>query len=355
MPEGWTAAAKELIKVVEGQTVSNVDLTLIRGGIVIGRVTDQDTNEPIADHVISFHDAARPESQAAVHGTETDKTGVYRFRAAPGRTLVYTSAPEGYQDVGQVKKYVEIVEGETAAVDFQFSKGIGLMGRILTKTGEPVAGARVTDVWDWYKEYGNSDELGTFTIGGLRSGQKLSLRAEHGGLRLRGKTEVEVQPDASVEIQMEQYERVKVSGRVVSREGKPMPSVNIELMRWDRQRNMGSSTIVTVTDGDGRFREIGLIVGDEYVISAAAEGYRTAETETFTATTEMAQIADLILLPVDSPFFLEGRITDTTGVPVRGARILIQQSSETLGGAHRRKRRLPVGKPFYGCCHRTGH
>ena len=102
--------------------------------------------------------------------------------------------------------------------------------------------------------------------------------------------EVEIQPSASVEIQMEQYERVKVSGRVVSREGKPMPSVNIELMRWDSQRRMGLSTIVTVTDGDGRFREIGLIVGDEYVISAKAEGYRAAKTEMFTAAAEMTQI-----------------------------------------------------------------
>ena len=108
-------------------------------------------------------------------------------------------------------------------------------------TDEPVAGARVTDV-DGYREYGGSDELGIFTIGGLRSGQTLKLRAEHGGLRLRGKAEVKVQPGASVEIQMEQYERVKVSGRVVSREGEPMPSVNINLMRWDSQRHRGCET-----------------------------------------------------------------------------------------------------------------
>ena len=183
-------------------------------------------------------------------------------------------------------------------------------------------------MWDWYKEYGRSDELGAFTISGLRSGQRLGLRAEHSGLRLRGKVEIEVQPGASVEIQMEQYERVKVSGRVVSRAGEPMPSVNIDLMRWDPQRRMGQSTTVTVTSGDGWFREIGLIVGDEYVISAKAEGYREAETEMFTATTEMTQIADFSLFPVDSRFFIEGRITDTFGVPVRGSRIFIQQGSE---------------------------
>ena len=327
-PEGWTAVAQELIRVAEGQTVSKMDLILVQGGFITGRVTNQDTNEPIADHHISFHDAARPESQAAVHGTETDENGAYRFRAAPGRAMVYTSAPEDYQDIGQIKKYVDVVEAATIAVDFQFSKGIELMGRILTEAGEPVVGARITDMQVWHKEYGISDKLGTFTIGGLRSGQKLGLRAEDSELRLRGKTEIEVQPGASVEIQMKQYERVKVSGQVVNRAGEPIPSANISLMRWDPQRRRGRSGVVTVTDGDGWFREIGLIVGDEYVISARADGYREAGTEQFTATAEMSQIANLVLLPVGSQFFIEGRITDTSGVSVRGARVTTQQNSE---------------------------
>ena len=327
-PEGWTAIAKELIKIAEGQTISKVNLTLVRGGFITGRVTDQDTNEPIANHHVSFYDAARPKSQAAGHSTETDENGVYRFRAAPGRAMVSTSAPEGYQNIGPVRRYVDVVEAETFAVDFQFLKGVELIGRILTEAGKPVAGVRITDVQEWYKEYGKSDELGVFTVGGLRAGQKLSLKAEHGELGLRGRAEVEVQPGASVEIRVEQYERVKVSGRVVNRAGEPMPSANISLMRWDPQRRRGRSGIATVTDGNGWFREIGLIVGDEYVISAKAEGYREAKTEMFTATAEMTQIADFILLPVGDQFFIEGRVTDTSGVPVRGARVLTQQSSE---------------------------
>ena len=327
-PEGWTAVAKELIKVVEGETVSNVDLTLVQGGFITGRVTDRDTGEPIANHYIRFHDAARPKSQAAGHGTATDENGVYRFHAAPGQARIYVGT-SGYQATEQAKKLVEVVEGETVVVDFQLSKGIELIGQILTKAGEPVAGARITRARDWHTEYGRSDESGEFTISGLQSGQNLSLKAEHSGLRLRGRAEVEVQPGALVEIRMEQYERVKVSGRVVSREGEPMSSVSIYLMRWDSQRRMGQSTTVAVTGGDGRFQEIGLIVGDEYVISANAAGYREVETEGFTATAEMTQIADLILLPTGGQFFIEGRVTDTSGEPVRGAR-LVCQGGETL-------------------------
>ncbi|MDE0301455.1 MAG: sigma-70 family RNA polymerase sigma factor [Candidatus Poribacteria bacterium] len=176
-PEGWTAVAKEQIKVVKGQTVSNMDLTLVRGDFITGRVTDQDTSEPIVNHHVGFHDAARPESQAAGHGTETDETGAYRFRAAPGRARVFVSAAHGYLDVGQTRKHVDVVEGENVAVDFQFSKGAELAGRVLTEAGEPVAGVKITDMRERYKGYGRSNESGAFTVRGLRVGQKLTPKS----------------------------------------------------------------------------------------------------------------------------------------------------------------------------------
>ena len=330
-PEGWRAVAQENIQVDEGQTVSNIDLTLVRGGFITAQVTDRDTDEPIANSYVSFIP-----SGALGHGGRTDETGIYRFYAAPGRVLVSISAPPGYLDIGHIQKHVDVVEAETVAVDFQFSKGIDLIVRVLTVTGEPVSGARISDISDvreWYKEYGRSSENGEFTVRGLLPGQKLTLKAEHSGLGLRGTAEVEVQPGAPVEIRMERYERVKVSGRVVDREGEPITTANIELTRWYRQLHMGRSSTVAVTDGDGWFREIGLIVGDEYVIRANAEGYRGAETETFTAIAGMTQIPDLILSPASADrYFIEGRVIDTAGAPVRGARVYITQPQfwETL-------------------------
>ncbi len=325
-PDGWTAVAKEHIVVVEGQTVSGVDLILVQGGFITGRVTDRDTGDPIANHHISFHDAARPQSQASVHGTHTDETGVYRLRAAPGSALVYTSAPNGYLGgIRLVSKQVVVVESETVTADFQFSKGIELRGRALTSAGKPVSGAKITnitDVSDWFREYGNkTDEQGEFTVAGLEAGRKLVLKAEHSKLGLRGKAEVEVQPGASVEIQMERYDRVKVSGRVLNRRGEPIPSVNVFLMhQWDGQDDPRLGSTVTVTDGGGRFRDIELIVGDEYVIRADADGYLPAETGMFTPDSQMTQVSDLILLPAPTdPYFIEGRVTDNTGEPVGGA------------------------------------
>ena len=157
----------------------------------------------------------------------------------------------------------------------------------------------------------------------------LGLKAEHSGLGLRGAVEIEVRPDASVEIRMERYGEVKISGRVIDHEGKPMRSMNVHLTRWAPQRGTGYGTDVAVTDDDGWFREIELIVGDEYTISVELEGYRRTETERFTAMAEMTQIADLVLLPAGGQFFIEGRVTDTSGEPVRGVQLGISQ-----GGQH---------------------
>ena len=335
-PKGWTAVAKEFVTVSAGQTV-NLDLTLIRSGFITGRVTDQDTNEPIANHRIRLNDAARPEgSQLRDHHTITDTTGAYLFDAAPGRVLVHTNPPRGYQDsgqtevsnIGQIQRHVEVVEGETVVVDFQISKGMKLVGQLLTETGEPVAGARISSTWARYGPYSISDELGRFTVVGLRPGQKLGLKAEHSGLKLRGMAEIEVQPGVPIEIRMKSYGRVKVSGRVIDHEGKPMPSMEVQLTHWDLQRHIGNVTNVAVTDDDGRFREIELIVGDEYEIHVELEGYRRAETKQFAATAEMTQIADLVLLPAGGEFFIEGRVTDTAGEPVSGVRLSIGQQSQ---------------------------
>ena len=326
-PEGWTAVAEERIKVVGGQTLSGVDLTLVRGGFITGRVTDRETGKPIADHRISFHDAARPRSQASVHGTQSDQTGAYRFRAAPGPALVYTSAPEGFLGV-RPEQYVDVDEGKTVTVNFQFTKGIGLKGRILTESGEPVDGARVTDVRDWSKNYGRSNKQGEFAVDGMQVGRKLGLNAEHRGLRLRGTAEVEVQQGASVEIQVEEYHQVKVGGRVVDGTGEPIPSVKITLTRWDSQLHMGWGTTVALTDGDGGFRDIALIVGDQYAISASAEGFWNAKTDLFTATAEMDQIPNLTLVPAVGQFFIDGRVTDTSGKPVQGASVNVHHQSQ---------------------------
>ena len=303
-PEGWTAPARLGIEVSEGQTASNMDLNLIRCGLITGRTSDKDTDEPLRGVIIYFHDASRPESQLSRHSAEPDETGVYRFHAAPGRVLVTASAPPGYQDIGEVRRYVDVTEGESVTVDFKFSKGMELVARTLTEAGEPVPDAWVAEELAMNNRIGGrSNESGEYIIRGLRPGQLLRLTADQRELGLSGATEVEVEPGKSIQIQMEQHGKLKVSGRVVDEKGEPMPSVSISMSPWSRQRKFLVATNVSVTDSDGRFQAVGLVDGEEYIIHANmnSEEYYGATSGPFTATAEMDDLADLVVkkLPPD--------------------------------------------------------
>ena len=327
-PAGWTAAANAVIKIAEGQTASKVDMTLVRVGYVTGRVTDRDTNDPIANYDISMYDAARPAPQKRSHSMQTDESGTYRFSAAPGSGLIFGSPPQGYQTEDYIDKNVHVVEAETLVIDFQFSKGTPSIFRTLTETGDPVAGARITDSFGGRRDYGISNEHGELTVHGLRHGQRLVLTAEQSELKLRGSADGEFQPGASVEIRMKPFKLVKVSGRVVNSNGEPIPSARINRHRWDPLRHTVIVSGVAVTNGDGWFREVGLIDGVQYKISAKAGGYWREVTEEFTATEGMSQIDDFVLRPADGRFFIEGRIIDSRGEPVIGARLESTQQGQ---------------------------
>ena len=319
----WTAVAREYVEVSEGQVVKDMNLELVKGGFITGKVTYKDSGEPIPGHGISFYDASRPESQASIRGATTDENGFYSFRAAPGKAKVYTWAPGGYQ-FGFAEKYVEVKEGETLSdVDFQFQEAVLLTvnGKTLSSDGKPVPGAIVSDRGDPSTEYGVSDKDGRFTIPGLISGQRLSMTAEQRGLQLRGYADVEVQPDSEVEIVLQKYETISVSGRVVSEAGVPIPSAGVHLVRWDRELHRGVGTSAGMTNSMGEYTLSGLIVGDEYRVSASAGGYRDGGTEMFTATADTSRLGDIVLLP-PGDFFLQGMAMDTDGKPVAGAQVM---------------------------------
>ncbi|MBO0857763.1 MAG: carboxypeptidase regulatory-like domain-containing protein [Chloracidobacterium sp.] len=81
------------VTVSEGQTTSNIDLTLARGGVITGRVTDEEGRPVIAERIgLSMVDAnGQPQSfnGGTRFGNETDDRGVYRLYGLPaGRYLV---------------------------------------------------------------------------------------------------------------------------------------------------------------------------------------------------------------------------------------------------------------------------
>ena len=79
------------VVVAEGENVEGIDLALVRGGVITGRVTDAD-NRPIIDQPVELFraDAFKPPANQQprqpvfpINRTMTDDRGIYRFFAIP--------------------------------------------------------------------------------------------------------------------------------------------------------------------------------------------------------------------------------------------------------------------------------
>ncbi len=118
---GLVAAAAEGVSGAKGTTVSVPDLVLTPGGIITGTVTDKATGRPIMGATVMSYGPHSPESSAAVISAQTDRSGTYRLRVAPGRSRVYVSDTFTQQSGADPNRYLEVAEGQTKTQDFQIT------------------------------------------------------------------------------------------------------------------------------------------------------------------------------------------------------------------------------------------
>ena len=116
----WVAIPTKQIDVSEGGLVEGMDLKLIEGGILTGKVVDIDTHKPIQGVGIG----AIGEADSYSWGSKSGPDGVYQLRTVPGFVRIYVNSDTsqlGYhypQDQGEQKVNVE--NGQTLAdVDFK--------------------------------------------------------------------------------------------------------------------------------------------------------------------------------------------------------------------------------------------
>ncbi len=143
-PDGWTAIARENVECKEGQTVEDLAVELIRGGVVTGKVTEKGTDRPAPGVYISAHGPARP---APRHRATTDKNGQYSLRLAPGKNELRVSSggAYSYERMSPQQCLVDVIDSQTkAGVDFQVVPQRKVVGVAVDTSMQPVAGAQVT-------------------------------------------------------------------------------------------------------------------------------------------------------------------------------------------------------------------
>jgi hypothetical protein len=156
------------VTVSEGQTVSNVDLTLARGGVITGRVIDGDGRPVIAERVnltmVDSDGRLAPFNTGNRFGYESDDRGVYRIYGLPAGRYLVSAGGGDRPGVSRrirypVTYYPDVVEQEQAKpveVQTDFSaedidihlgeplKTYAVVGRVVdADSGQPMPGLPV--------------------------------------------------------------------------------------------------------------------------------------------------------------------------------------------------------------------
>lgn len=171
-PYGYYGTGKTVL-VAAGEDVTDIDIKLVRGGVITGRVTDAD-GKPVVEERINLQMLDQsgkltrtPDSVSTNYQMgQTDDRGVYRYYGLPaGRyRLSVGSEPYGFSRTGSHTYYkltfypdandaarasiVELQEGgEATNIDIHVghsAQTYTAMGRVLNaENGEPLAGVRL--------------------------------------------------------------------------------------------------------------------------------------------------------------------------------------------------------------------
>ncbi len=109
------AIAVKALGVEPGKTIKDVDIPMVKGGFVVGKVFDATgkvVEPPLGQpQSVAHYGPARPRTGAAVTSTTIKDDGTYRLRIAPGRNYVYLMD-------GGAGAWVDVAAGQEGAARF---------------------------------------------------------------------------------------------------------------------------------------------------------------------------------------------------------------------------------------------
>ena len=354
----WTAVAREKLPVGDGQDVGGVDLTLIEGVVVRGRVIAKDTREPIKDISVGAHGPAHPRSGGWVQSAQTDERGEWTMRVPPGKHYFYLAStpPAGYAADAQMGRDVNVTAAagaspaqHSASVDFVLERTPGkpVAGRVVGPDGRGIAEAVVSVELEqsfspFLSQQVTTDREGRFAFKSLPPGSQ--LRASRGGVGgMRTIKPVKVTGgERDVTLTVLPAVRIALTGRVLDPAGKLVPRATVALTVWNGSMGLGTGGVDV--DAGGRYTIKNLEPDKKYTLEAKAPGYGVAQAQAKIALDDKA-LGDALAktpIPLEQPplvlkraaSFVSGTVVDDAGKPV-GDIVINVQGRDTVSQSKR--------------------
>lgn len=286
-PQGFGGTGKA-VNVSEGQTVSQIDFAMARGGVITGRVTDNNGRPIIAERInlttVNETGQARPAFGGNRAGVETDDRGVYRAYGLPAGKYLVSAGNDGGNRIapGQVRRanyprtfhpaateqaeaqVVEVTAGsEVEGIDIVLAgpmKAFAVVGRAVdAQTGQPVSGVPISVAkvarggrgaqMPGPANTGSTNEKGEFRIAGLLPGtysasvpaMSFANGAASSSEYFSEATSFEITSDDTSGVELRVHRGASITGTVAI-EGSNDPSLTdrlSQLMIFATSRNQG--------------------------------------------------------------------------------------------------------------------
>ena len=320
LQKNWTAAGHEWLKVESGQAVKGIDFSLIKGGIIKGKVITADTAEPIVTD-IGVHGPAHPQSSSMIESVKTNADGEYSVRVPPGLQHVYISGmlPDAYRQPQQDTRDIKVDDGETTRLDFRLQRreGENVKGVVIGVDGKPSADVVVmtrSQQGRLGNSSANTDAQGRFHFDALPV--DTTIEVKNGDIAT---AEPAVVRKGQAEIRLQLVRRVKLDlkGLITDEENKPIAGARVRLNQSFGNYGIGDPQ-PHMTGPDGRYEIKNLYADNQYGIAADADGFgeSQAKLELKADTKELPTLK----LPRASET-TGGVVVDETGKPVAGVTV----------------------------------
>ena len=335
----WVAAALEGMQVKEGETIRVADLLLTAGAIVEGTVTDENTGKPLANISVGSYGPHRPRSSAAIISTETDAEGRYRLRVAPGVSYVYIAGE--FDDYLMPAQGVDITlhSGEIKTQSFRLRKGLTLSGELVDTNGTPLRGTTLPLVICPLRQPGMEypmklDGTSAFTLGGLSPGKwRFGIVSDDGACAwaIVSPQEITLPVDGPVTVTLKRIPLQTLRGRVITRDGKPIAGVTVELRQYIDVGGGGerdaSEQLITNTEGIFILEQVRT---DTKITMAGAQrrGYRFISGGNISTVNGQLHIDDILMSPLSGS--LSGQVCNAEGKTEAGAKVIALEAGMAL-------------------------
>lgn len=327
----YAAAGLQTVNTIPGGVRDGQDFRLIRGGLIRGRITAEQTSQPVSGVVIYLTGPSRP-SGAVPQTVNVKPDGTYAVRVPPGNQNVIISARmrlEGFLRPQEPIKEVTVAEGQTETVDFAMPPNPAppVKGRVVNQQGQPVAGVQVT-AWPRGEiiaepPFAITDRDGNFNISGIEDGSV--VRARKGTAGTLEPVAVRDDNRHQLSLVLSDNSMSAVTVRVTGPDGAPLAGAQAEI-----REIMTEGTVRRQrknTDAEGKVVFHGLYSDYTHLVMTQAKGYGKANARFKVRPGEQIEGPTLALPKADS--FIAGIVLDENGDPLVEALIEVFGVSPT--------------------------